>query len=342
MKGLIVTEKHQLQLVDDIPMPVLGDYDALVKNVCCLICNGTDQEIIKGSLAEIQEYPVMLGHESAGYVVACGKKVRNYRSGDLVSRSIVRKNEKYASGWGGFAEYGVVTDYWAMVEDGYEEAERYTIGCMQRVFPEGIEPVHAAMMITFKEVYSAFKRIGVTEGDRILVVGDGPVGLSMVLIAPLFGAGEIYMLGQNPKTLALAKKIGAKGVYNTLNSGEFDELKLQCGGRINHYIDTIGLNVTTCQGLPFLAPDGLITVYGLHSGEELRIPLKGMRNWGVRFMQFPIHQKEGAAHEPVCQGVLSGQLDPEILITHYLPITDYREGFKLIQEKKAIKVALMM
>lgn len=341
MKGLIVTKKYQLQLVDDIPMPILGDYDALVKNVCCLICNGTDHEIIKGSLAEIKEYPVMLGHESAGYVIACGNKVRNYGSGDLVARSIVRKNAKYASGWGGFAEYGVVTDYQAMVEDGYEEAQRYTIGCMQRVFPEGITPIQAAMMITFKEVYGAFKRIGVAEGERILVVGDGPVGLSMVLLAPLVGAGEIYILGQNPKTLALAKKIGAKAVYNTLNSGEFESLTRRCQGQINHYIDTIGLNSTTCQGLPFLAPDGLITVYGLHSGEELCIPLKGMRNWGVRFMQFPIHQKEGAAHEPICEAVLSGQLDPEILITHCLSMKDYREGFKLIQEKKAIKVGLM-
>ena len=59
-------------------MPVLGEYDALVRNECCLICNGTDNRIIAGTLAEIREYPVMLGHESAGFIIERGSKVRNF------------------------------------------------------------------------------------------------------------------------------------------------------------------------------------------------------------------------------------------------------------------------
>jgi threonine dehydrogenase-like Zn-dependent dehydrogenase len=342
MKGLIVSKEYQLQLVDNIPMPIPGEYDALVHNVCCIICNGTDNEIIKGSLAEIREYPVMLGHESAGYIIACGSKVRNYRQGDLVTRSIVRKNKKYASGWGGFSEYGIVTDYHAMTNDGYKKASQYTIGLMQRVFPVGITPLQAAMTITFKEVYSAFDRIGVSEGDILLIVGDGPVGLCMTSIAGMFNVKELYMLGQNEMTLIIAKNIGATAVYNHHNPEEAQTLTARCARRINHYIDTIGLDATIRQGLPFLAPDGMITVYGLHSGDELRMPLTGMRNWGIRFMQFPIHDKEGAAHDVICQAVLSGQLIPDILISHRFAIEDFQEAFALINKNKAVKVALML
>ena len=73
----------------------------------------------------------------------------------------------------------------------------------------------------------------------------------------------------------------------------------------------------------------------------LHLPLVGMRNFGVRFMQFPIHSAEGAAHEAICSLVLSKAIDPEMLITHRLPIEDFQAGFRLIKEKKAVKVALM-
>lgn len=341
MKGLIVTREHQLALVDDIPLPVMGEYDALVKVDCTLICNGTDLEILHGTLAEVQHYPVMLGHESAGRVVDMGAKVRNYHLNDLVSRTIVRRNQKYGCGWGAFSQYGLVTDYHAMVEDNAPDAARYTIGWMQGVYPREIQPVEAGMMITFKEVYSAFTRIGVTPEDRLMIVGDGPVGLSMVLIARMIGVDEIYLVGQNPLTMDIARKEGATRVFDDLNPKDKEEMEKICAGRITQYIDAVGLPATTLQGQRFLAPGGMINVYGLRSGDEMRMPLKGMlRNWGIRYMQFPIHALEGAAHKPICDAVLEGRLHPMAMISHQMSVDDYRQGFDLVQQRKAVKVAL--
>lgn len=81
MKGLIVTADHTVQLVDDIPMPEIGPYEALVRIDCCMICNGTDMEILRGQLPEAAEYPLMLGHESAGHVIRTGEKVRSFQPG---------------------------------------------------------------------------------------------------------------------------------------------------------------------------------------------------------------------------------------------------------------------
>ncbi len=342
MKGLIVTREHRLELVNDIPMPVPGDYDALVKVECTLICNGTDNEIIHGTLKEISEYPVMLGHESAGFVVGVGKKVRHYQLGDLVSRTIVRKNEKYATGWGAFSQYGLVTDYTAMVEDGYPEADCYTIGLMQGVYSQGIRPLEAAAMITLKEVYSVFTRIGLNSRDKILIVGDGPVGLSMVMIAKMLGVEEIYLSGQNPMTMEMIRKSGATRVFDDLSNADRADMEAVCGRRMTQYMDAVGYPQTTLQGLKYLATGGMINVYGLRSGEELKLPLDGMlRNWGIRFMQFPIHAVEGAAHKPVCDAVLAGKLHPMSMITHQMPVEEYRRGFDLIRNREAVKVALL-
>lgn len=342
MKGLIVTEKHELRLVQNIPMPELGDYDALVKNHCCIICNGTDLEIVNGRLAEISEYPTMLGHESAGYVIKCGEKVKNYGVGDLVVRTIVRKNAKYSSAWGGFSEYGIVTDYNAMVCDGFPEADNYTIGLMQRVFPNTITPLQAAMSITFKETYSAFSRLSVQEGSTLVLVGDGPVALCMTNIAKLFGVKEVFLIGENEKTMKMALSLGATAAYNHLDGQEMMQLNAKCHKRVNYYIDTIGTNETIAQGLGFLDKDGMIVVYGLHSGAELRVPLMGMRNFAIRFMQFPIHIKEGEAHGNMVRAIMDGKIDIDALVTNIMPIEDFSKAFALIQSKQAVKVALLL
>ena len=54
MKGIIVEKDGTIHLADDIPMPEPGPYEALVKIESCMICNGTDMEIIRGELPEAQ------------------------------------------------------------------------------------------------------------------------------------------------------------------------------------------------------------------------------------------------------------------------------------------------
>ena len=78
MKGIIVEKDGTIRLADDIPMPEPGPYEALVKIESCMICNGTDMEIIRGELPEAQVFPTVLGHESAGRVVKIGEKASEY------------------------------------------------------------------------------------------------------------------------------------------------------------------------------------------------------------------------------------------------------------------------
>ena len=73
--------------------------------------------------------PTVLGHESAGRVVQIGEKVKAYKIGDMVVRASLPSTDKYASSWGGFSEYGLVTDAKAMEADG----KSYSPGLTQQV-----------------------------------------------------------------------------------------------------------------------------------------------------------------------------------------------------------------
>ena len=166
MKGLIVTANHTVQLVDDIPMPEIGPYEALVRIDCCMICNGTDMEILRGQLPEATEYPLMLGHESAGHVIRIGEKVRSFQPGDQVIRACLPSNARYASSWGSFSEYGAVLDYAAAAADGLPE-NRIRGGMTQQKVDARISPEVASLMITLKETYSALVRVGASRADTI-------------------------------------------------------------------------------------------------------------------------------------------------------------------------------
>lgn len=47
MKGLVVTEDNKLYLEEKLPIPEIGEYEALVKNECCMICNGRIWELLE-------------------------------------------------------------------------------------------------------------------------------------------------------------------------------------------------------------------------------------------------------------------------------------------------------
>ena len=85
MKTLIVDEDGNLN-VCEIPIPDINENQALVKTISCGICNGTDAKLIHRKFKGVDksEYPLMLGHEGVGKVIAVGKNVTSYKIGDVV------------------------------------------------------------------------------------------------------------------------------------------------------------------------------------------------------------------------------------------------------------------
>lgn len=123
MRAVVVEEQGQVRVVDDVPMPVPGEYDALVKIVACGFCNGTDMRIIHGQMTRqqgLQPYPTVLGHEAVGIIERVGKKVRNLRVGEKHIRvqGGSTQGSRYSSTHGQMAEYGLITDWAAMKADG--------------------------------------------------------------------------------------------------------------------------------------------------------------------------------------------------------------------------------
>ena len=143
--------------LDEVPVPEPNDYQCLCRNLVCATCTGTDQKHIHNKLPWKQEYPGIFGHESIGIVIETGKKVRKFRKGDMVIRpTAVYNGERYAgftSLWGGYAEYGLVTDADAWLTDDPDAKINYYVQFQMKIPSDlQLEAGDASMLITLKEV----------------------------------------------------------------------------------------------------------------------------------------------------------------------------------------------
>lgn len=103
MLSVAVVKPDQVELVD-IPIPTPGPYEARIRSEAACLCNATDRKLIEGHFPGVEDYPLILGHETVGIVEQVGEKVRNFKVGDrLVGGLLLNSTDPdFASGWGEF------------------------------------------------------------------------------------------------------------------------------------------------------------------------------------------------------------------------------------------------
>jgi len=335
MKAAVVQSKGNL-VVQDVANPRLTDYSALVRIVACSICNGTDRTLIAGKFPGLMDaiFPTILGHEGAGHVIKCGKKVRNYERGQLVLRPHAQV-EGVNSNWGGFAQFGLVYDQEAAAEDGVElPGIQVNLGRKQQVVPEGLDPLHATQLITYKEVWSYLKKLEVQPTDRTLVLGTGPVGLTFLFfLKRVLEVEEVYIVGRRELGLRQARLWGADRRVDTrrqlMDQGPtegFFEVVIDCAGsaEMNRF-GVASLHWQEAKYAPYALPDT-----DAPEIEELRTDPKVV----------DLQPTEEDAHDDVLKMVADETIDLSELVTHVFDLDRIQEGFDLLEAREAMKVVI--
>ena len=157
MRAIAVIKPDQVELVE-APKPNPGPYQALVQTEAACLCNSTDGKLVAGHFPGVENYPLLLGHESAGRVVALGEKARNFKMGDRVIGGLVFDcgDAQYSSGWGGFCEYTLANDHDAMVADNVADATHgwFEVYEIQRAVYSDISLEAAVLLLLFSVLRS--------------------------------------------------------------------------------------------------------------------------------------------------------------------------------------------
>ncbi len=344
MRAAMVVSRGKVEL-QSVLRPVPGPFDALTRTLAASFCRGTDMHLLHGTLPFTPPFPFLLGHEGVGEVIAVGEHCRKFRVGDRV----LRAGAAYPAGtpgapiigWGGFAEYGLVTDLDAL--RAHDPGARPTAGnaTMQQHVPAGIAPAAATVLITLKETLSSLRRARLRAGQRVLILGTGPVGLGFAACARALGAGQILAAGRHEGRLARTQHFGADVGIQAQDAGLVSGVKVATSGRgVDLAIDAVGDRDSLGDLLACLAPGGAVGLYGVPEGapgSHVRFAFDASRApawWSLT----ALNPDEPSAHEEMCALVAEGRINLEQFVTHTFPFAQFAAALEALSSPEAIKV----
>jgi threonine dehydrogenase-like Zn-dependent dehydrogenase len=343
MKSVAVTKPNVLEMVE-IPRPTPGAYEALIRTEVACLCNATDRKLVEGHFPGIDQYPLLLGHESVGIVEEVGEKVTTFKPGDRVVGGLLFNTGKPGlfSGWGGFSEYVLACDHQAMLANGVADEEHgwFEVYEIMRTVPKDISVEDALMLCTWREVYGGFGDFNLKPGDDIVIFGAGPVGLSFVKFARLLGLNTIISIDKLSIKREKSISMGADYAFEP-GSLEFTNYLHLRNKPFDALIDAVGKEEIINSALPLVKLGGSICVYGVIDTPTILLQkYNGPYNFNLIIHQWPTRALEASAQEPLIEWIRAGKLSYRDFVTAEYPIDEIGAAYEQSKTGTPIKTLL--
>lgn len=340
MKAAISEGKGDIRLVE-VAIPEPGPYQCLCKTLACATCTGTDLKIISGKFPKNAKYPGIVGHESVGTVLKIGAKVKYIKKGDMYLRPTAVYNGTmfggYSSLWGGFAEYGLVTDTRALFEENPKANPGYAQYQMEIPGDIKISAPEATMVITLKETAGYVMDMKVALNNSVVVLGSGPVAMSMCFFAKICGAFPLIVVGRRDEPLNYIKMFGANFTVNNEKEDMVRRVSAITNGQgVDYIMDAAGDEELFTESCKMLAENGKIAPYALFTKRD--DVFKGIDPKKI------LNAKTGEVptHNYMLDLLRLNLLNLKRFYSHTMPFSDISKGFEMIKKKEASKIVFEM
>jgi L-iditol 2-dehydrogenase len=341
VKAAILTAPNAMEL-GDAPDPIQGNGDLILRVKAATIC-GTDIRILRGRKTAGVRYPSIIGHEFSGEVVQgdstfrpgqrvgvcpaipCGRCAQCQRG-----RENLCPNAE-AIGYhidGAFAEYIRIP------------ARAVALGNVH-VLPDQLDDAEAALVEPLACVINGQNKVGLGQGDTVVVLGSGPIGTLHIKLARLRGAARVIVSEPNAGRRAAALAAGADvGVDPTA-----EDLR----ARVREETGGLGADVVICAiGIPALATQaiglagygGRVSLFaGFSKGELGQLDINAIHYDELRVTgAFGLSRLDYATALGI---VASRRVDTSDMITHRYPLARLDEAFGMAEGGGAMKVAIL-
>jgi 2-desacetyl-2-hydroxyethyl bacteriochlorophyllide A dehydrogenase len=325
MRAAFCTARNTIEVREtDDPQPASGE--VLVRVRQCGIC-GTDLHFYQGNLPPS---PASLGHEFTGEVAALGEGVEGFAEGDRVTVEPIRACQACSycrSGHYNLCRGRVLMG--AYVPGGLAEHIAVPAYALHRL-PGNVDFETGALTEPLAVCVHGLHIVGLTAGERVLVLGSGTIGLFSVLAARHFGASDVIASYRHDHQGDAAEAMGATRL---LKDSEIESLER---GSVDVVVETVGGNAPTLgQALRLVRFGGRVSVLGLFTQPQQIDALSLMRNeitvtGGITYCR-PGQQSDFE----VALGIIAA--DPERarrVITHRFSLADTGSAFAAAADKK--------
>jgi L-iditol 2-dehydrogenase len=346
MRAVVYRGKGQLAL-EEVPVPKIGEGEVLIQVAACGIC-GTDLKKIQHGFVPP---PQIFGHEVSGTIVDVGSGVRRWKTGDrvisfhhvpcggcfycerrLFSQCAAYKKVGLTAGFdpngGGFAQY--VRALPRIVECGLV-AISDDISFEEATF---VEPVNTCL--------KAVEKARVAAGETVVVMGQGPIGLILMMLSHLAGA-KVLTTDPMPERRRISLKLGADAALDPNSENLEKEVLDRTSGRgADVVLVAVPVAAALTQALSCARPGGRVLLFAQNDPQmKIEFPAAAV---GVEEKE--ILGSYSAAldrNEESARLVFSRKLPVANLITHKFPLKEFDRAFSLAARpvRDSLKVLIM-
>jgi len=240
----------------------------------------------------------------------------------------------YTSTHGQMAEYGTLTDYAAMQEDGLAVPAGAPLKPSR--LPDDFDLVDAGVLLPLCECLSAVKNFGIDGGTDVLVYGAGPMGLAMMRYMRILGARSITCIDSVPERLEKALRAGVDRAIDYAQVSVDEALNGQLFDRV---VDAVGLSAVIMEGTRRLRPYGVVCSLGVLRKNDGLVNLSLLKNnTSVHMLNFPYGEYD--VLDENLGYIRAGLIDPRDYYSHVMPVDDVAKALELVLKKQTIKVIL--
>lgn len=337
MKAAVFEGAGKPLVVKDVPDPVVGVGEILVRVAACGVC-GSDLHATEEGVF-LQENGTILGHEFSGEVVQSADPA--FPVGARVTAVPVNPSSTSAETRAGYPMMcrenritGLAKDFPGAYAEYIKVPTRYTVALPDNVsFEEGamVEPLAVGL--------HAVDKANIRIGDRVLVIGAGPIGLAVAAFAGVAGAASVIVSERAPARLKAATEFGATGTIDASAvqdvGAAFAEL---AGGPPDVIFDCVGVPGVIQSCIDLSRPLGTIVVVGVCMKQDAQVPFSAIMK-ELR-MQYVLGYKDDDFAR-VLAAMGAGLVKPAPMVTDRVSLTGLPEAFeKLRRPSSQIKLMI--
>jgi threonine dehydrogenase-like Zn-dependent dehydrogenase len=339
MKGAVLYGPRDVRYVDREDPKIVEPTDVIIRMSATCVC-GSDLWPFRG--IDISNQPTAMGHEYCGIVEEVGREVKKIKRGQFVVGSFFASDNSCPICQSGYQSRcvqakplgaeGAQAPYLRVpLADG-------TLVPTPELPPNELVPGLLATSDVLGTGWFGADAAAVAPGKTVVIVGDGAVGLCAVIAAKHMGAERIVMMSRHTARQQLAREFGATDIVTERGDEGVACIKdLTSGLGAHSTIEAVGTQEAMMQAIRSTRPGGHVGYVGVSHGVALP---------GLELFFAEVHLLGGPAPvrrflpeliDLVCQQ----KINPGKVFDLELPLEQVAEGYRAMDERRAIKTLLV-
>jgi L-iditol 2-dehydrogenase len=324
---------------EESPVPDPGPGEVVLRIEAALTCGSDVKTLRRGHPVMIPTVPTIFGHELAGTVTAVGRNVTVVREGD---RAVAANSAPCGGCRACRRGQENLCDDLLFVNGAYAEyialPPRLVARNLVRI-PPGVPAARAAFAEPVACCLRAVDAAPLRSGDTVVILGHGPLGLLLGLLARAAGA-RVVLTGKSGPRLTQAHTLGFAACLDI--AGVEDPVGLirhTAGDDVRCAIDATGRPEAWEQAVAVTAKGGAVVLFGgCAPGTSIRVDTQRLHYEELRLVGV-FHHTPATIRLAVTM-LVEGRLDPSPLVTHRMGLEAVPEALALMSRGEALKVLI--